>query len=68
MTQQEIRDERTILDSRISRIQAIYKRDLAIIRADVEMLQSECKHPDKFNRSIMGRETVTACPDCGWEQ
>lgn len=68
MTQSEIRDERALLDARIARVRANHKRDLATIAADVALLQSQCSHPNKFTRSIMGRDTVETCPDCGWEQ
>lgn len=68
MTRDEIRSKREELDRRIARLNAQHKRELAIIRADVELLQSECPHTNRFTRSIMGRDEVVTCPDCGWEQ
>lgn len=67
-TQDEISAKREELDRRGQKIRYDYDQQRLALQYEYKALQLECAHPNQFQRSIMGRDEVTTCPDCGWEQ
>lgn len=61
MTQEEIRAAREKIDRRVAELKLEIEKE----RIGYKLIQLDCKHPDGYSYSIMGRDTGWKCPDCG---
>lgn len=62
MTPEQIKAQREKYNSEI----AVHQGEIEILRARINVLKKQCKHPDAYTYSAMG-ELGRKCPDCGYQ-
>lgn len=65
MTQVEIIGAHEALDYMLAELQEQHQAKVAVIKAEIKVLQSRCKHPNKQRYSDYSGDSWSECPDCG---